>query len=258
MNYETLLFEIEDKIGLLTLNRPEKLNAHSRKMRQELLHLWRERQNDEAQCRVILITGAGRAFCAGDDINEMDDQERPIEEIYCKTDEMSEVILLMRRAPQPIIAAIHGYAAGGGFYMAMAADVRVGDPTSRFVASSINIGVSGADLGSSFHFPREVHPGFAAEVLYTGEVIDAETARRIGFLNHVVPTEDLIPRARELARKMMTQSVLGLRMTKEAINQNIGPASLESALYLENRNQVLCLGARPIRNPFKRDKPIDR
>ena len=94
---------------------------------------------------------------------EMDDEKRPWRRRTAKADEMSEVILLMRRAPQPIIAAIHGYAAGGGFYMAMAADVRIGDPTSRFVASSINIGVSGADLGSSFHFPREVHLGFAAE-----------------------------------------------------------------------------------------------
>jgi enoyl-CoA hydratase len=258
MNYETLLFEIEDKIGLLTLNRPEKLNAHSRQMREELLQFWRERQNDEARCRVMIVMGAGRAFCAGDDIDEIEDEKRPVEETYHRVDEMSEVILLMRRAPQPILAAIHGYAAGGGFYMAMAADIRIGDPTSRFVASSINIGVSGADLGSSFHFPREVPLGFATEVLYTGEIIDAETARRVGFLNHVVPAEELIPRARELARKMTAQSVLGLRMTKEAINQNMGPASLESALYLENRNQVLCLGARPIRNPFKRGKLIDR
>lgn len=254
MNYETLLFESEDKIGLLTLNRPEKLNAHSKKMKQELLHFWRAMQNDEARCRVVIITGAGRAFCAGADINEMDDQEQPIEEIYHKTDEMSEVILLMRRAPQPIIAAIHGFAAGGGFYITMAADIRIADPMTKFIASSINIGVSGGDLGSSFYFPREVQSGFAAEYLYTGEVIDAETAQKIGFVNHVVSLEELIPKAKDLAQKMVSKSILGLRMTKEAINQNMGPASLEFALYLENRNQVLCLGARPIENPFKKRK----
>jgi enoyl-CoA hydratase len=254
MNYETLLFESEDKIGLLTLNRPEKLNAHSKKMKQELLHFWRAMQNDEARCRVVIITGAGRAFCAGADINEMDDQEQPIEEIYHKTDEMSEVILLMRRAPQPIIAAIHGFAAGGGFYITMASDIRIADPMTKFIASSINIGVSGGDLGSSFYFPREVQLGFAAEYLYTGEVIDAETAQKIGFVNHVVSSEELIPKAKDLAQKMVTKSILGLRMTKEAISQNMGPASLEFALYLENRNQVLCLGARPIENPFKKRK----
>jgi enoyl-CoA hydratase len=254
MNYETLLFESEDKIGLLTLNRPEKLNAHSKKMKQELLHFWRATQNNEARCRVIIITGAGRAFCAGADINEMDDQEQPIEEIYHKTDEMSEVLLLMRRAPQPIIVAIHGFAAGGGFYITMAADIRIADPTAKFVVSSINIGLTGADMGSSFHLTREVNLGFAVEYLYTGEVIDAETAQRIGFVNHVVSSEELIPKAKELANNMITKSVLGLRMTKEAINQNMGPASLEFALYLENRNQVLCLGARPIENPFKKRK----
>ncbi len=254
MNYETLLFESEDKIGLLTMNRPEKLNAHSKKMKQELLHFWRAMQNDEARCRVVIITGAGRAFCAGADISEMDDQEQPIEEIYHKTDEMSEVILLMRRAPQPIIAAIHGFAAGGGFYITMASDIRIADPMTKFIASSINIGVSGGDLGSSFYFPREVQLGFAAEYLYTGEVIDAETAQKIGFVNHVVSLEELIPKAKDLAQKMVSKSILGLRMTKEAINQNMGPASLEFALYLENRNQVLCLGARPIENPFKKRK----
>jgi enoyl-CoA hydratase len=252
MNYETLLFEIDEKIGLLTLNRPDKLNAHSDQMRRELSHFWRERQDDEARCRVVINTGAGRAFCAGDDINEMEDEGQPVEEVYHRNDEMCEVILLMRRAPQPIIAAIHGYAAGGGFYIAMAADIRIADSTAKFIASSINIGVSGADLGSSFHFPREVNLGFAAEYLYTGEVIDAETARRIGFINHVVPSGELIPKAKELARKMIAKSVLGLRMTKEAINQSIGPASLESALYLENRNQVICLGGRPIMNPLKK------
>jgi enoyl-CoA hydratase len=107
-------------------------------------------------------------------------------------------------------------------------------------------------MGSSFFLPREVNLGFAAEYLLTGEVIDAETAQRIGFVNYVVSPEQLIPKAKELADKMITKSVLGLRMTKEAINQNIGGASLEAALYLENRNQVLCLGARPIENPFKK------
>ena len=106
-------------------------------------------------------------------------------------------------------------------------------------------------MGSSFHFPRQVPLGIAAEYLLTGEVMDAGTAYRYGLVNHIVPEGQLIIKARELADKMVTKSVLGLRMTKEAINQNIS-ASLEAALYLENRNQVLCLGSKPIRNPFKK------
>jgi enoyl-CoA hydratase len=158
----------------------------------------------------------------------------------------------MRRSPQPIIAAVRGPAAGGGFSFAIAADIRIADPTAIFIASYINIGLTAADMGSSFFFPREVNLGFANEYLLTGEPMNAETALKIGFVNYVVPPEALIPKAKELANKMISKSILGLRMTKEAINQNIGSASLESALYLENRNQVLCLGAKPIENPFKK------
>lgn len=255
--YETIRFELEATIGVLTLNVPEKLNAHTKKMREELLHFWRERQNNEKECRVVIMTGAGRGFCSGSDIDEMDDEFRPfykrdIEELYTFQDAIAEVVLLMRRAPQPVIAAVRGYAAGGGFSFAMAADIRIADPTARFVASYINIGLTAGDMGSSFFLPREVHLGFAAEYLLTGEVIDAETAHRIGLVNYVVPPEGLLPKAKDLAHKMVAKSVLGLRMTKEAINQNIGSTCLESALYLENRNQVVCLGAKPIENPFKK------
>jgi enoyl-CoA hydratase len=256
MTYKTLQFELEGKIGILTLNVPEKLNAHTKQMRKELLHFWRERQKDEKDCRVIIMTGAGRAFCSGGDMDEMGDEGRPfykrdLEEIYNFQAEIAEVILLMRRAPQPIIAAIRGYAMGGGFSLAMACDIRIADPTAKFAASYINIGLGAADMGSSFFLPREVNLGFAAEYLYTGETMDAEVARRIGFVNHVFPTDDLISKAKELASKIAAKSVLGLRMTKEAINQNIGSSSLESALCLENRNQVICLAAGPILNPFK-------
>jgi len=106
-------------------------------------------------------------------------------------------------------------------------------------------------MGSSFFLPREVHLGFAAEYLYTGETMDAEMAQRIGFVNHVVPPDELMSKTKELAKKMAAKSVLGLRMTKEAINQNIGSTSLESALYLENRSQVICLAGGPIFNPLK-------
>ncbi len=161
----------------------------------------------------------------------------------------------MRRAPQPIIAAVRGYAAGGGFSIALAADLRIADPTVKFVAAYVNIGLSGADMGSSYHFPRQVNLGIALEYLYTGDVIDAETAKSIGLVNHVVPPGDLISRARDIAGKMLMKSPLGLRMTKEVVNQNIGAASLESAIYLEDRNQVLCLSAGPIKNPLRRKKP---
>lgn len=257
MSYEAIKFEVKDGIGYLTLSVPKKLNAHTFQMRGELLEFWREMQNNEEKCRVIIMTGEGRAFCSGSDIDEMDDAYRPFykryaEEIYLFQDKISEVILLMRRAPQPIIAAVRGWAAGGGFSFALAADIRIADPTAKFMAAYINIGLSAADMGSSFYLPREVNLGFASEYLLTGEPIDAEKAEKIGLVNYVVPAEQLIPKAEELARKMVEKSVLGLRMTKEAINQNIGGVGLQTALHIENRNQVLCLAAKPIKNPFKK------
>jgi enoyl-CoA hydratase len=160
----------------------------------------------------------------------------------------------MRRAPQPIIAAVRGYAAGGGFSFAMAADIRLADPTAKFVASYINIGLTAADMGSSYLFPRQVNLGLALEYLYTGDVMDAKTATLIGFVNHLVSPEELMPKAREIANKMLTKSVLGLRMTKEAVNQNMGAPCFESALILENRNQVLGLVSAPIKNPLHNKK----
>lgn len=250
MNYETLRYELDGTVGTLTLNVPAKLNAHGRKMREELLHFWRARQNDEGSCRVIIFTGAGRAFCAGADLDELGDSARSLEEMYRATDEMSEVVFLMRRAPQPVIGAIRGWAAGGGFCLALAADMRVVDPSARFLPSFINIGLSGGDMMSSFYLPRQVRLGIANEYLLTGDVMDSHAACRYGFANYLVAPEELMTRAREIAGKMITKSVLGLRMTKETINQNIC-ASLEQAIYLENRNQVLCLGSRPIINPFR-------
>jgi enoyl-CoA hydratase len=257
--YETLHFDMDGAIGTLTLDVPGKLNAHTKQMRQELLHFWRERQSKEDECRVVIMTGKGKAFCSGSDIDEMDDEDRPfhkqnVEELYAFQGQIAEVILLMRRAPQPIIGTIHGWAAGGGFSFALACDILVADPTAKFVAAYINIGLSGADMGSSFHFPRQVPLGIANEYLLTGETMDAETAYRYGLVNYIVPEGHIMQKARELADKMISKSVLGLRMTKEAINQNIGSANLEAALHLENRNQVLCLGAKPIKKPIKKPK----
>ena len=153
-------FELDGTIGTLTLDVPEKLNAHTKQMRQELLHFWRERQNNEKECRVVIMTGKGKGFCSGSDIDEMDDEFGRSTNGTWKSstfqDQIAEVILMMSRAPQPIIGAVHGYAAGGGFSFTMACDIRVADPTAKFVASYINIGLTAADMGSSFHFPSQV------------------------------------------------------------------------------------------------------
>jgi enoyl-CoA hydratase len=255
--YETLHFELDGEVGILTLNRPEKLNAMSMQMRLDLLDFWRERQNRKGDCRVIIMTGAGNSFCSGMDIGETVSPDDPtgnqdMAETYRMQDLIGEVLLLMRRAPQPIIAAVRGWAAGGGFSFTLACDIRVVDPTAKFIASFVNIGLSGTDMGSSYFLPKQMPLGIVNEYLLTGAVIDAETALRWGLANYVVPADQLMAKARDLADKMVSKSPLGLRLTKEGINQNAASSNLEQALYLENKNQVMCLTSVPIKSPIKK------
>jgi enoyl-CoA hydratase/carnithine racemase len=243
MKYETILFQEESNIGRLTLNRPGALNALNQKMIEELEHFFDELAASET-ARVLILTGAGeKGFCSGLDMKETAPSlfGQPIEVIYkyqCRT---SQLYYKMRCIPQPIIAAIHGAASGGGFSFAMAADVRLITPEARFNASYINIGLGGADLASSYFLPRLIGAGRANEFLLTGDFMTAETAMQLGFASRIVPKERLMDAAYEIADKMAGKDPLGLRMTKEAINQNLGVSSLEEALHLENRNQVLLI-----------------
>lgn len=149
----------------------------------------------------------------------------------------------MRCIPQPIVAAVHGAASGAGFSFAMASDVRIITTQARFNAAYINIGLGGADLASSYFLPRLIGSGRANEFLLTGDFMSADEAMQLGFASQVVEKADLMEKALAVARKMADKNPLGLRMTKEAINQNLGAGSLEQALHLENRNQSLLIAA---------------
>ena len=240
--YRTLKYETNDRIGVLTLNRPEKLNAVNDEMRRELEAFWAERRID-TETRVIVMTGAGpKGFCAGMDIQEAFGQaaEYNVQAFYQAQARMSRVILAMRQAPQPIVAAVSGAAVGIGLCLALAADLRVIATNTRFGAAFINIGFGGADIGSSYFLPRLIGAGRAYEFLLTGDYIDAVTADRLGLVSRVAPVEEIMDQALELARKMCAKNPLGLRLTKEAINMNLDAAGLEQALNMEDRNQSLC------------------
>lgn len=250
MNYNTILYQEDKNIGLLTLNRPETVNALNETMIEELEHLFAELTTSET-VRVLILTGAGeKGFCSGLDMKEtaVSMFEQPTEIIYkyqCRT---SQLYYKMRCIPQPIIAAVHGAASGGGFSFAMAADVRIITPQARFNASYINIGLGGADLASSYFLPKLIGTGRANEFLLTGDFMTADVAMQLGFASQMVPREKLLDTAYEIAQKMAGKNPLGLYMTKEAINQNLGVASLEHALHLENRNQVLLIATMKINN----------
>jgi enoyl-CoA hydratase/carnithine racemase len=152
---------------------------------------------------------------------------------------LARLNLAMRRAPQPIVCAVHGSAVGLGFSFALASDIRVISRDSRFAAAFINVGLGGADMACSYFLPRLVGPGRAYELMYTGNFISADEALSLGLVSRLVDREELLETALDLARTINSKNPMGLRLTKEAINLNMDASGLEQALNLEDRNQAL-------------------
>jgi len=243
MSYETLLYEVEGEVGVLTYNRPEIVNAINWQMLDELGDFWQERQTDY-ETRVIVVRGAGqKGFCSGIDMKavatEFAGEDGPTpENIFNNQNQFSNIVRLMRTCPQPIIAAVHGPAMGAGLSFALAADVRLASEDAMFCAQYINIGLGGADVGSSYFLWRIVGWGRAAEMCLTGSRVYAEEAYRIGLVNRVYPREELMPAAHEMARNMVSKTKMGLRLTKDALNAGINLSSLEDTVKIEDRNQA--------------------
>ena len=239
-----ILKELEPGLALLTLDRPDSLNAINDNMIDEFGRVFDKLSGDN-KTRVLIITGEGRGFSAGADLKSVlaykdeehfSDPERFMELVQ---ERISSIILSLRKIPQPVIAAVNGPAAGGGFAIALASDIRIASPEAYFVASFINIGLSGGEMGSTYYLPRLVGLSRASEILYTGRKVMADEAERIGLLSHVVPKEGLIEKAVSIAQLMLQKSVGGLKLTKTALEQNIDAQSLEAAVDLENRNQSI-------------------
>ena len=159
---------------------------------------------------------------------------------------LSEVMILLRKIPQPVIAAVNGVAYGGGLGFALAADIRLAGDSAKFCNAFINIGVSGADMGSSYWLPRLIGFSKAAEFMYTGRVMDAKEADKIGLVTRVVANETLLEEATNLAQQILGKSPMGIRFTKDALNANIDAQSLQVAIKLENRSQVICLSTKDL------------
>jgi enoyl-CoA hydratase len=244
MSYETIIFEQDGPVGTLTLNRPERINAMNYQMRDEMRAFFMDRLAD-TDCRVIVITGAGKGFCSGLDLKDStitsDKNQFTPKVAYELQRRFSDIILFMRRCPQPVIGALNGAAVGAGLSVAMACDLRLAAPGARFSAAYINIGTGGADMGSSWLFTREVGTGNAARYLLTGDFFGAEEALRIGFVQAIAEKDKLMDQAMAIAKNMAGKSPIGLRLTKEALDRNAGGMSLEDAIRLEDRNQAMCI-----------------
>jgi enoyl-CoA hydratase/carnithine racemase len=162
-----------------------------------------------------------------------------VDQHYAFQVRLSRLLLAMRRAPQPIVCAVHGAATGLGFSFAMASDVRAISPDARFSAAYINIGLGGADMACSYFLPRLIGAGRAYEFMLTGNFMSADEAMQLGFASRLAERDHLLETALELARAMNSKNPMGLRLTKEAINMNLDAGGLEQALQMEDRNQTL-------------------
>jgi enoyl-CoA hydratase/carnithine racemase len=242
--YETLLLEERGAVDWLTLNRPDSLNALNPTMVAELTDYFRGLATRPDR-RIVVLKGAGRAFCAGLDLKAVGSTEKSLElgtvqEGLVSQRTIAEIYLAMRRCPQPIIALLSGAACGGGFSLALASDIRIADTTAKMNCAYIRIGLGGCDMGSSYFLPRLVGSSLAAELILTGKFIDAGRSLAVGLVSQVVEPGQLEAAVEEDLQLMLTNSPLGLRLSKEALNVNIDIGSLEAAIALEDRNQILC------------------
>jgi enoyl-CoA hydratase len=245
MPESVLLVEKEGPLDWVTLNRPESLNALDTDLVTRLRDYFRSLASDTS-VRVVVLRAMGRAFCAGYDIKEHgqmlaegSEQVSAVARLQVQR-RISEIALLMRRCPQPIIALVNGAACGGGFSLALAADIRIAAPAARMNAAAIRIGLSACDVGISYLLPRLIGGSIAAELLMTGRFIDAERALRVGLVSEVVPADKLAATGRLYAQEMLAASPAGLMLTKDCLNTNLDAGSLENALAVEDRNQVIC------------------
>jgi enoyl-CoA hydratase len=233
----------EDGIGVVTLNRPDRLNAITPQLVEDL-HDALHGLSRSSACRAVILTGAGRAFCAGFDLkSEMADDAAgrppPVEVSYRSQQRWGAMVSAVRSVPVPVIAAVNGPAAGGGFALALAADLRVASTTATFIVANVKIGLSGGEMGISYLLPRLVGPGRAAELMYTGRTVDATEAHGWGLVNRLVEGDQLLANALDLAHQIMANSPFAIRLTKEMLQVGVDSPSLEATLVLENRTQIL-------------------
>ncbi|WP_040795746.1 enoyl-CoA hydratase/isomerase family protein [Nocardia higoensis] len=237
---ETLTFEeAEPGIGILRINRPDRMNSQTVRMFHEYLAAGRALR--DSGLRALIVTGAGeRAFCAGFDLDEIHViTEMGVREFLKFQEVATGGIQSIRHLPFPVIAAVHGPATGGGLALALACDIRMAAPTLKMSAAFVKVGLSIGELGTSFNLARLVGPARAAEIGYTGRIVEAEEALRIGLVNHVFPADQLLTESLAMARTIAKNSPGGVRMSKRAIQRNAEIGSYEAALELENRGQAL-------------------
>jgi enoyl-CoA hydratase/carnithine racemase len=239
MPFEHLQVELKGDVAWVTLARPECLNALNAQLARELRSFFGG-LDAKSQARVVVLRAQGRAFCAGYDLKEADVGGRSVEDMLEVQSGIRDIMVAMRRCPQPVIGIVQGAASGGGFALALACDVRLATPDARMNAAFIRLGLSGCDMGVSYFLPRMVGSSVASEYLLTGRFMDAQRALALGLVSRIGTPAELEAEAQALADDMLQATPLGLRLTKDALRHAIDGPSMEAVMAMEDRNQILC------------------
>ena len=243
--------DADSRVATVTLNRPERLNALTFDVYAELRDLFLQAGSD-TDVRAIVITGAGRSFCSGGDIEEivgpllaLDHAGRlDFTRLTC------DLVRAIRACPRPVVAAVNGAAAGAGAVIAAACDLRVASASSRIAFLFMRIGLSGADMGAAWLLPRLVGFGRASELLLTGAFVDAAEALRIGLVNRVLPDDDMLGAAKTLAAELAQRPVRAIEKTKAALEQEAAMA-FGAALDAEAKVQATLMGTPDFREAYE-------
>jgi enoyl-CoA hydratase/carnithine racemase len=239
---KSFLFEkTKHGVAQITLNRPERLNALTFEVYRELTDLFASLAN-EADVRVVVISGAGRAFCSGGDVHDIIGElfSRDMEGLLEFTRMTCELVRNIRALPQPVIASLNGTTAGAGACIALASDIRIASEDAKIAFLFVKVGLSGADMGAAYLLPRVVGLARAAELLYTGDFISAAEAERIGLYNRVVPAAELAQTTNDLAERLARGPAFALAKTKEMLNREMH-MNLDAALESEAQAQAICM-----------------
>jgi enoyl-CoA hydratase/carnithine racemase len=229
-------------VVVLRLNRPKRLNAINDVLRRELTEALASVAGD-ATVHAVVLTGTGRGFCSGIDMRDfgqgVPDAADPAIDRLRFQEAMAALPRAIGNLPQPVVAAVNGPCVGGGLALCLASDIRICSTAATFGNAAILLGLSGAEMGMSYHLPRIVGTSVAADWMLTGRTVTAEEADRRGLVSELVEPDRLVGRAVEIASGIAELAPLGVQLTKRALQVNTDATGLDAALELENRNQVL-------------------
>jgi 2-(1,2-epoxy-1,2-dihydrophenyl)acetyl-CoA isomerase len=249
MSYSTLLIEKNDNIGTIVFNRPDKMNAMNGLAFEEFIKALHEVDEDN-EVKVVIITGAGRAFSAGFDLEEA--KKGPSEsdlQVAPLQDGVAWIPQTMRDMKKPIIAALNGAAAGAGFTIALASDIRIAAEEARLIAPFLRVGLV-PELGSTYYLPRLVGIAKACELIFTAKLVTAKEAKEIGLVNEVVSKEELIPYTRKMAGEIAQMAPIPLQLAKRALYQGLD-SQLAAQVQFEQLGQSTCFKSEDYKEGMK-------